>query len=113
VRFEIPAQLLATGTISIGYAASPEMALGSLVRRAAGLTELRLASAGRPVPLTIQVEGREPLKYRMVEFDLRIAELLTPDLAGGYDAFADALEGRGLEAEIRHEDGTVLEEMVE
>ena len=40
-------------------------------------------------------------------------ELLTPDLAGGHDALADALDGRGLEADILHEDGTVLETMVE
>jgi hypothetical protein len=113
----IPAQLLTTGTIAIGYADSPEVTLGSLVKRTAGLSRLELAGPGRPNTLPITVEEGKTLRYSTIDFDLRIQEILIIDKASAFDSFSDADdEGAGqgplpMFIEIIHPepDGEVIE----
>lgn len=96
----VPAQSLTTGAFLFGYAASPEVEYGSLIKRQAGLTELKIASGGTPKPLVIDilddggnVERRET--YSMVEFQIDIVEQFVEDIAGGYTSLLDAPSGNG------------------
>lgn len=90
VSVEIPAQLTTAGTIAIGYADSPEVDFGSLVKRFAGLSRLELVGPGRPNTLTISVRDGETMRYPTIDFDLRIQEILTIDKPATFDSFADA-----------------------
>ena len=116
----LPAMLTTTGTIAIGYADSPEVARGSLVKRAAGLSMLALVGPGKRNTMPIQVKGatEQPPPYRTLDFELRIQEICTIDMAASFDVFSDADdEGEDLGPlpmflEITHPepDGEVIEQ---
>lgn len=79
-----PAQTLAAGTISVGYAASPEATNGSLVKRAAGLARLEATSAPKLKSFMIENADREqsgPFWY--VEMSIAIEEIADEDLDAG------------------------------
>ena len=79
-----PGQTLAAGTISVGYAASPEAANGSLVKRAARLA--KMDATGVPKLKSFMIENAEreqsgPFFY--VEMAVAIEELAEEDLDAG------------------------------
>ena len=86
----LPAMLTTTGTIAIGYADSPEVTRGSLVRRAAGLSMLALVGPGKRNTLTIPIKEAEPKVYRTIDFDLRVQEIYNIDMDASFDAMAEA-----------------------
>ena len=114
----MPAQLLTSGTIAIGYADSPEVVRGSLVKRQAGLSHLSLVGPGRRGTLPIQIKEGETLNYPTIDFELRIEEILGIDMGESFDAFSEANgEGQALGPlpmflEIIHPepDGEVIEQ---
>lgn len=87
-----PAQLLATGSWSFGFAESPETAYGSPVRRHAGLTQLR-CGVGQRKPLKIR--AGEDIEYDCVQFEIRIQEIFTLDVAN-LQTWAQAVDGIGI-----------------
>lgn len=113
------AQTLTTGSFTIGYADSPERDLGSLVKRYAGLTQLRLATAGTAKALVIRMkddgqrkgDAGPPEVFEMVEFDISIEELLEQD-RGAFAAFANAQAGAGLSSDILQQDGSLQETFI-
>lgn len=92
---EVPAQALATGTLTFGYADSPEKAYGSPVRRHAGLTQLR-CGVGERKPLVLKA-GKD-IEYDVVRFEIRTQELFTAD-ASAYQTWAQAVDGIGIRIE--------------
>jgi hypothetical protein len=116
----IPPQLLATGTVSLGYAASPESYLGSLVKRYAGLSVLSLSGAGKPTVIRVEMKDTDDSRnatqvFPALEFEIQIEEIYQEDLDANYDAFSDAADpGDDFGAasafiDIRHQDTTSLE----
>jgi len=76
-----PAQALAAGSISIGYAASPEATLGSLVKRAAGLSRLTVTTGAKPKKFDIENEaGERQGPFYAVEMAIAIEEIADDDL---------------------------------
>ena len=104
------------GVISAGYADSPEVRLGSLLERHAGLFRLEVARPAEVKPLLIPIKNPEtrandaPMPYEMVELALSIEELLDEDLAVHYAPLAAAQGGDGAIVDILAFDETVLEE---
>lgn len=114
LRIEDPGQVLGTGRIAFGFAASPEAERGSIVERHAGLSELRLLGPGKARVLAIPMKDGPARPYEMVELELRVVEFLRRDLDADFGRFADAPDrGSGLFSEIRDEDGSVLETLLE
>ena len=75
----VPAQLATTGSLVVGYAASPESASGSRFMRAAGLSACVPRHAGEVKPLVIKVgESQEPVLYRALEMVLDAPEDYAP-----------------------------------
>ncbi|MGN6103712.1 MAG: hypothetical protein ACTHU0_01280 [Kofleriaceae bacterium] len=113
----IPAQALTTGTFTFGFADSPELALGSLVRRHAGFESMSLIEVQGPVDLVIPPgdanKSGAPRTYPQVLCELRVVEFLSQDLASSYDSLDDADDGQGLHVNILHTGGTVLEDFYE
>jgi hypothetical protein len=97
IQADIPAQFTTTGTIALGYADSPEVRHGSVLKRYAGLSRLALAGPGRPGVLRIVVDQSEKtLVYPTVDFDIVIQEILSIDKASTFDELADASDdGQG------------------
>lgn len=81
-----PAQLLASGTISVGYAESPEATLGSLVKRAARLSQLSVTST-KPRRFEIINEAGERIgPFYAAEIAIAIEEIFADDLDAAVDA---------------------------
>jgi hypothetical protein len=112
----LPAMASTAGTLSAGYADSPEVALGSLVERQAGLFRLGVAKPAEVKPLLVPIKNPEtrandtPLSLEMVELALSLEELLEEDPAVHYAPLASAGDGEGAVLEILAFDQTVLEE---
>lgn len=80
-----PAQLLAAGTISVGYAASPEATLGSLVKRAAGLARLAVTTT-KPRRFEIMNEAGDRMgPFYAAEVAIEIEEIEQDDLDTAVD----------------------------
>jgi hypothetical protein len=112
----LPAMASTAGTLFAGYADSPDVALGSLVLRWAGLFRLEVAKPAEVKPLLIPIKNPEtrandaPLPMEMVELALSVEELLEEDPALHYAPLPAAEGGEGALVEILARDDTVLEE---
>jgi len=93
----IPAQALTTGAFTIGFYDSPDVKLGSLVQRAAGLSLFRLAAMSN-VPLRVQMPNAEPAMFAAIEMTLETAEEIAIDLAEHGETLADPADAPGLDA---------------
>jgi hypothetical protein len=112
----LPAMAGTAGTLSAGYADSPEVALGSLLNRHAGIFRLWVAKPAEVKPLLVAIKNPEtrandaPMAFEMVELALTVEELLEEDPALHYNPLAAAEGGDGVVVDILAADGTVLEE---
>lgn len=93
----IPAQLLTTGALTFGFYASPDVKLGSLVQRAAGLVRCQLMSIATPA-MRVQMPNRDPESFVAVEATIDVVEELDFDLAEHAEALADPDVAPGLDA---------------
>jgi hypothetical protein len=75
-----PAQTLAAGTLSIGYAASPEAPLGSLVKRAANLSKLNATTTKRRRFEIEDAAGERMGPFFAVEMAIAVEEIEDDDL---------------------------------
>lgn len=100
------------GFHSVGFDDSPEVDLGSIVWRAAGLERAWLLGPGKTKKLSIPVKGAASGKddYDMVEFSIRIVEVYDLDAPTAYDELADGPPSspNGL-SELRYPDGSTYE----
>jgi hypothetical protein len=94
----IPAQLLATGTFTLGFYASPSARLGSLVQRACAFTTLQ-ARASEVKSLPVARPNEPPLPFRALELLLDVAEEHGIDPAEHGEHY-DPESAAGLEAYI-------------
>jgi hypothetical protein len=110
-----PAMASAAGLLSAGYAASPEVLLGSLLERHAGFFRLEVARPAEVKPLLVPIKNPEtrgadaPMPFEMVEIALSVEELLDEDPAVHYAPLAAADGGDGAELDVLASDETVLE----
>jgi hypothetical protein len=75
-----PGQTLAAGSVSVGFAASPEATLGSLVKRAAGLSRLHVPAPAKPKKFDIENEAAERIgPFYAVEMAIAIEEIEQDD----------------------------------
>lgn len=95
----IPAQALTTGAITIGFYDSPDVKLGSLVQRAAGLSLFRLAAMSTTA-IRVAQPNAEPRMFVAAEATIETAEEIAIDLADHAEALADPADAPGLEAEF-------------
>jgi hypothetical protein len=93
----MPAMPSAAGSFSVGYAASPEATLGSLVMRHAGFSQLEVQRPAEVKPLLIAIKNPEtrindaPLPFEMVELALDVSELLREEPALHYQPLGASL----------------------
>lgn len=119
ISVKIDEQLLNSGSHTLGWDDSPDLELGSLLLRYAGLAKIRVTKAGEHKPLPIREVNPEtnqpsgPAKlYPMVETILVTEELLrrdslvtaSPMVASDGEASPPAI---GATLDILHEDGTL------
>jgi len=93
-----PAQLLASGSWSFGFADSPEKPYGSPVRRYAGLLYSRCGVGERTTLKVTRGSGRDAastLEYQMFEFEIYVHEIYRVDQSV-LPTWADAAEGIGI-----------------
>lgn len=76
----IPEQLLTTGTLTLGFYASPDVKEGSLVQRAAGFVEFKARNAEVKM-LRVEQQNADPVLMRAVECIVDVTEELGIDLA--------------------------------
>jgi hypothetical protein len=93
----LPAQLLATGQFTIGFYDSPDVKLGSLVQRAAGVVKLELRGVSM-APLRVQQPNAEPIAHVAVEATVDVIEEIAIDLAEHAEALSDPADAAGLDA---------------
>ncbi len=96
-RLILPAQLLATGQFTVGFYNSPDVKLGSLVQRAAGLVKLELRGVGT-APLRVLQPNAEPVVHVAVEATVDAIEEIVIDLADHAEALPDPVTAAGLDA---------------
>lgn len=114
-RIELPPMPSSNGRITIGYADSPEVALGSLVQRHAGLLRLDITKPGDVKPLLIHVKNPQtraedtPLPFEMLEIPLTMEELLEEDPALHYAPLPAQQGGRGASVDYLADDGTSVD----
>jgi hypothetical protein len=105
-----------TGEIVLGYADSPDVVLGSLVERQAGLLRLYLSKPGEVKPLLVQIRNPEtgvqnpPMAFEMFELELSIEELLEEDPTQHYAALAASRGGRGAVVDVLGGAGSTIDE---
>lgn len=92
----IPAQLLTSGTITLGFYASPEAKFGSLVQRPAGLVRMALQSVA-VTAIPVKRANDVPLPYRGLELLLDVVESLGIDPLQHAEAY-DPTTAAGLTA---------------
>ncbi len=96
----VPAQLLATGAFTFGYAAAPASELGSPIIDALGANRVRISRAAQLTEVTIQIasgeRGSMPRVHLGAELELAVEEILALD-ATAYDDLDDAADGIGLD----------------
>lgn len=93
----IPAQLLTTGALTFGFYDSPDVKLGSLVQRAAGLTQFRLTSMST-APVRVAQPNADPTVFAAIEATIETAEEIDIDLGEHAEALADPATAPGLDA---------------
>ena len=115
---EVPGQALTTGTLTFGYADSPEADLGSLVSRYAGLSKLTLRRGAERRQIVIRSKtqdggsednerGKALFDLDCLQFDIGIEELLTEDVDAKYDQLGDGPDSVGSNLTIEKEGGVV------
>jgi hypothetical protein len=115
-EIRLPPMASSSGRIVVGYAASPEVALGSLVERHAGLFKLEVEKPAEVKPLLVPIKNPEtrgnepPMPFEMVELALSIEELLEEDAARHYKPITGAIAGRRSVAKLVGADGVVVDE---
>lgn len=75
---ELPEMLTTTGSITIGYADSPDVRKGSLLQRACAFREMRLVRAVTQ-PIQVQRPGEETRTFEALELFLDVGEDAFPD----------------------------------
>jgi hypothetical protein len=114
-RLVLPRMASTAGILSAGYADSPEVALGSLVERHAGIFRLEVAKPAEVKPLLIPIKNPEtraadpPMPFEMVELALSVEELLDEDPAAHYAPLAEAQDGDGATIDFLAADETVID----
>lgn len=74
----LPAMLSTSGSLTLGYADSPDVRKGSLLQRACGFREMRLARFSTQ-PIAVQRPGEEARAFEALELFLDVAEDSFPD----------------------------------
>lgn len=95
---DAPAQALATGAISFGYAADPTSDLGSIIEDAVSSNRLRVSRGAQVVDVAIRLAGGSTTRiHQAVEVEISDEAFLTIDTTAGFAAIDDADDGIGLD----------------
>ena len=105
-RIFVPAQPRDVGRIAVGYAASTEAALGSLVKRAAGLVSLSVCGAKKTSFRIQDDEGDQSGPFYAAEMAVVIEEHEAADIAS-FDSLGDT-DGDGAFMTFINSEGDVM-----
>jgi hypothetical protein len=99
VSVTIPAQLLTTGSFTIGFYDSPDVKLGSLVQRVCGFLRMEMKGVSTQ-PIRVAQAVGEPVVHVACEVTVDVTEEVDFDLAEHAEELPDPLVAAGLEAEF-------------